>query len=38
MNGFEATLMVTVLLILRLVVPLALTCVFCHAMNRFQAR
>lgn len=36
MNGFEATLMVTLLLLLRLVVPLALTCTFCYAMNRYQ--
>lgn len=38
MNGFEATILVTLLLLLRLAVPLALTCGFCVAMNRYQER
>ncbi len=38
MNEFEATLLVTLMLALRLVAPLALTFIICRAMNRYQER
>lgn len=38
MNGFEATLLVTLLLLLRLAVPVVATFLFCRAINCFRDR